>query len=370
MFGVEAAASPARVQIAGLVVFLLLIVAAVFLGFTPGLAVLVGTGVAASPVGGGGAESSNSPAAQVAPVETSLALFTGGYLDDVINTATLVDYAAGTSENLTMTTARTQHTQTRLADGRALIVGGYGPTPPGTGFTITWRTAEIFDPETRSFAPTGSMIALRGDHAAALLPDGRVLVTGGSSPVGGLRSAEIYNPATGTFAAAPDMSAVRWLHSATALPDGRILIAGGQGAAVPGGVHVSAEAYDPSSGQFLAVGPMPRAHGKGHTATLLADGRVLILGGWSGEFFEPTAAAEIFDPATNSFTAVGRMILPRFEHEAALLADGRVMIVGGQSDEGDNLRFTEIFDPATGIFSPGPEAPGFVFDLASVVLDP
>jgi hypothetical protein len=269
-----------------------------------------------------------------------------------------------------MTTARTQHTQTRLADGRALIVGGYGPTPPGTGFTTTWRTAEIFDPESRSFAPTGSMIALRGDHAAALLPDGRVLVTGGSSPVGGLRSAEIYDPATGSFAAAADMGAIRWLHTATPLPNGRILIAGGQGAGVPGGAHASAEVYDPSSGQFLAAGPMPRAHGKGHTATPLADGRVLILGGWSGDFFEPTAAADIFDPATNSFTAVGAMILPRFEHEAALLPDGRVMIVGGQSDEGDNLRFTEIFDPATGIFSPGPEAPGFVFDMASVVLDP
>ena len=366
-FGSVGASSsaPARFDPSVIVVSLLYFLAIIVAWVQSPLALLVGTGVAASSAGGG-AGAGSSPAAQVVAEGTHLALFTGGYLGNVLSTATLYDHAAGTTHDLTMTAARTQHTQTRLNDGRVLVVGGFGPTPPGAGATTTWSSAELFDPASRAFTATGSMATPRGNHSAALLPDGRTLISGGEQSTV-RQSSEIYNPVTGTFAPAANMVAARTLHSATVLLDGRILIAGGQGPA--GERYASAEVFDPATGQYSAVAsPMSVGHGNGHTATMLADGRVLIVGGWR-QLIEPTAAADLFNPATNTFTPAGSMSIPRFGHEAALLADGRVIVVGGQSDEGDVLSSSEIFDPATGIFTPGPEAPGAVFDMASVVLD-
>lgn len=301
------------------------------------------SGAGSSPAGGAGA----------AP---SIALFAGGVgpnSEPAVRSAWLYDVASDSWESLQMGEARAGHTLTVLSGGRALIAGGLrGPGDLGT-------SAELFRLDTKSFAPTGSMSVSRIWHAAALLPGGRVLITGGSVPVGGgpaaqvTAAAEIYDPATGTFTPTGSMATGRTLHTPTALPDGRVLVVGGNSDTQR---LQSAELYDPASGTFSPAGYMLAIHGRGHTATRLASGKVLILGGFE-TVSRPTAAAEIFDPATNKFTSAGNMTAARADHFAVLLNDGRVLIGGGWSDEGDILKSTEIYDPVSNTFTPAQDTP-------------
>jgi hypothetical protein len=121
----------------------------------------------------------------------------------------------------------------------------------------------------------------------------------------------------------------RWLHTATLLADGRLLILGGRTA--KDSVRASAELYDPATGRFTLAGSMVDGRQQ-HTATLLPDGRVFIAGGyWSdGQKWRVLSATEMYDPATGNFSAVGSMGAPRESHSATLLDDGRVLLVGGQ----------------------------------------
>jgi hypothetical protein len=124
--------------------------------------------------------------------------------------------------------------------------------------------------------------------------------------------------------------------------------------------------YDPSANAFVRVGE-PRDYTiSGHTATLLGDGRVLITGGDTDDpagnklAFGVLRSAEVWDPPSGTFARVGRMAIPRRAHQAALLPDGRVIVVGGSRPRtGDfhdtGTATTEIWDPATGAFSPGPK---------------
>jgi hypothetical protein len=139
-------------------------------------------------------------------------------------------------------------------------------------------------------------------HTATLLADGRVLIAGGTAnDAGVLASAEVYDPKAGKFTATGSMATARYSHTATLLSDGRVLILGGFGAtSVPSSgcclgttlptPLASAELYDPATGRFSPAGSMTTAR-EGHTATLLADGRVLIAGGWDG-----VSSAELYQP--------------------------------------------------------------------------
>jgi hypothetical protein len=196
------------------------------------------------------------------------------------------------------------------------------------------------------------MSVARSSHTATLLRDGRVLIIGGYGADGErLATAELYVPATGRFSATGSMPSPRADQTATLLADGRVLIVGGTG---PGYTFLaSALLYDPKTGTFAPTGSMsvPR---ESATATLLRDGRVLVAGGHAGrhEAIRIYASAEVYDPATGRFTAVGDMTIARHKHDAVQLRDGRVLIVGG-SDERDDAglyRSTEIFDPSTGSF--------------------
>jgi hypothetical protein len=156
--------------------------------------------------------------------------------------------------------------------------------------------------------------------------------------------------------------------SATLLADGDVLIAGGGDHDSPGGI-AAAEVFHSATLSFQAIGPMHDAR-ISHTATLLKDGRVLIVGG-RGEGL--AAAAELYDPKTRMFVQTGRMITPRYKHTAGLLPDGRVLIAGG-SDERDwtgKLSSSEIYDPATGRFSAAASLNDARFKLpeTSVTLD-
>ena len=145
---------------------------------------------------------------------------------------------------------------------------------------------------------------------------------------------------------APSLSQARWAHTATLLEDGRVLIVGGLQTASQ--KLDSAEIYDPASQTWSSAGTMSDKRGQGHTATLLSDGRVLVF----GETDEPSA--EIYDPATNQWSTVGDLHASRQAASGTLLADGRVLVAGGldATKAGQEaLDTVEIFDPATGEWS-------------------
>ena len=203
-----------------------------------------------------------------------------------------------------------------LSGGEVLVAGG-----AGTGTVL--RIADLYDPATGKFIQTGSMKTGRACLTATTLQNGRVLVAGGDD--GGCSgwdnifgSAEIYDPHTHEFTPTGSMTTARTGATGTLLDNGKVLIAGGVG---DDGPLDSAELYDPTSGKFTATGSMsvPRAS---FTATLLADGQVLIAGGGS-------ASAELYNPATGRFTRTGSMKLPRYSDAAVRLNDGRVLILGG-----------------------------------------
>lgn len=146
------------------------------------------------------------------------------------------------------------------------------------------------------------------------------------------------------------MSIGRSGHTATLLKDGKVLIVGGWTGRYE--LRRSAEIYDPAANTFTTTGNMVIERA-GNTATLLADGRVLIAGG-EDRRENAIASAEIYDPATGKFTLTGSMADPRGAHTATALKDGRVLIVGGGSGRYPSQtihRSAELFNPATGKFT-------------------
>ncbi len=248
-----------------------------------------------------------------------------------------------------MASARAAHQATRLPSGKVLITGGC------TGeCDATLDAVEVFDPHTSTFAAAASMTVGRNSHAAIALADGRVVVFGGWSGSVATASVEIFDPTAGTFSVLPDMTQARAVPQAALLADGRVLITGGQTSAMA--PIASAELFDPVAQQFAETGSMQVSR-IAHTATSLADGRVLVAGGLQARRGAVLRAAEIYDPASETFTPTGDMSAPRFKHAAVRLGDGRVLMIGGAGvdDRAQRYRSTEIFDPATGTFAPGPD---------------
>jgi len=204
-----------------------------------------------------------------------------------------------------------------------------------------------------SWTTTGSMGTPRDGHTATLLPDGRVLATGGyDDGVSALASAELYDPDTRTWTSTGRMAFARGGHTATLLRDGQVLVAGC--AVEPGGggtVVASAELYDPASGTWTATGDMTEPRCLDFTATLLSDGRVLVAGGLDRDI---VATAELYDPSTGTWTATASMTTPRYDHTATLLLDGTVLVAGGADHGGGGccyLATAELYDPARGTWA-------------------
>jgi hypothetical protein len=206
-----------------------------------------------------------------------------------------------------------------------------------------------------TWAPTANLTEPPAGASAVLLADGHILITGGEGTSGALATAELFG-ADGSVSPAAAMNVARSKHISVVLQDGRVLVAGGTVAG--GGISNAAEIYDPAANSWSSLaGGMTEAR-SGATAALLQDGRVLIAGGDNAGV--PSSTIEIFDPAAGTFSFAGTLSSPRENHAMALLADGRVLIVGGFNGSVP-LASTDIFDPAAGSVAPGPSlaAPRF-----------
>lgn len=232
-----------------------------------------------------------------------------------------------------------------LGNGKVLIAGG-GDYDNSNDVA----NADLYDPVTGTFAPTGALHTARCCATATLLGNGKVLIAGGvASNLARLSSAELYDPATGTFSVTGSMAAARDLAVAVLLPNGKVLITGGGDGS---GVSVaSSELYDPVSGTFSATGSLSVGRDEA-TANLLPDGKVLVAGGANNDV--PLDSAEIYDPATGTFSMSHSTLPARRYGASATLADGKVLIVGGQGMVAGNLvalNDARIYDPATDVFT-------------------
>jgi hypothetical protein len=244
-----------------------------------------------------------------------------------------------------MTTPRQSHTATLLKDGRVLIAGGFLYVNPN-GSAVDQASAELYDPSTGSFSATGSMTIARERHTATLLPDGRVLITGGlrydvaSRDTTSLVSAELYDPVSGTFTPTGNMIDAQSSHTATLLNNGKVLISGGYGRG-----EVRAELYEPATGLFSRI-DMASAFSQ---AAPLLNGKILIAGGFY------TSTATLYDPTTNTADSLGFLARPHpvLSHTATLLPTGKVLIAGGATPESygdDVLAHAELYDPSRETF--------------------
>ena len=198
------------------------------------------------------------------------------------------------------------------------------------------------------WASAGSLRANAQYPIATRLTNGKVLVEGGSASggSGGFRgNADLFDAALGTWSPTGSLVTPRALQTATLLSNGKVLIVGGSN----GNQLASAEVYDPALGTWSATGSLTNAR-QAHTATLLANGKVLVAGGFVGG---ASTSVELYDPALGTWSATGSLTTARYYHSATLLPDGKVLVAGGIRDNGTAIASTELYNPATGTWSPG-----------------
>jgi hypothetical protein len=244
-------------------------------------------------------------------------LIAGGRPGAAADSAELYDPATETfTPTNNLLSGREWHTATLLPNGKVLIAGGLDDIS-SPAYT------ELYDPATGVFTPTGNMIHSRHRHTATLLEDGRVLIVGGqAAPLAGGRivtETELYDPASNTFTLTTPIAVERSSHTATLLPDGKVLVAGGSWDA-----NGTAEVYDPTTESWTPPVNMKHEHSY-HTATLLEDGKVLIAGNY---IYADDNSAELYDGTTGQFTSLGSMDIGRAHHTATRLPNGYVVFVG------------------------------------------
>lgn len=273
---------------------------------------------------------------------------------------------------------RAAHQMVKLLSGHILIIGGLD------GGNLAQASCELFDPATETLFPIASMAHPRAGHAATLLADGRVLVTGGLTDwtdannqlIARLSTAqttaEIFDPATGVWTEVGAMATRRMGHAQTLLPDGRVLVSGGVTGGQPGIVTLfggfaagpvmtgTCEVFDPTTNNFSAAPNLAIARAF-HSATHLPGRGVLAAGGAAGGTDGSTVSqhsCELLDPALSAWTATANLTTtsttgPSAFHRAELLPSGDVLIVGGLSDVriGTALPLVGVHDGTT--FTPG-----------------
>lgn len=197
---------------------------------------------------------------------------------------------------------------------------------------------------------TGSLNTARFNHTATLLHNGKVLIAGGrhqgfAGPI--LASVELYDPINGTWSETANLNTPRLYHTATLLADGKVVVVGGRLQTNSSGLE-SAELYDPMTGVWSSAGVLNKARHR-HTATLLPNGNILVAGGFDSSEQSSLTSSELYDPASGKWSDTGSLNIARANHTATLLANGKVLIEGG-SDEGAQIS-AELYDPNTGTWS-------------------
>jgi Galactose oxidase, central domain/Kelch motif len=241
---------------------------------------------------------------------------------------------AQAQSSIVLNPERAAHEATRLNSGKVLITGGVNES-------ATLNSALLYDPVSGTLVPTGSMTSARAFHTSTLLADGRVLITGGNQGTGVpvLKSCEIYDPATGVFTqVSRAMHVPRDHHTATLLPNGQVLIVGGK----------SADLFDPNTQIFTEIMDAPSKRSS-HATILLPDGTVLVTGGYVGHV--AATDAWVFNPQTQVFTLLSaHLLVARANHEMTPLPDGRVLVTGGFSGTSPHDH-VDIFDPIQQTFT-------------------
>jgi hypothetical protein len=236
-----------------------------------------------------------------------------------------------------MSIPRWGHSATLLPNGKVLIAGGSNQDPPGIHAVAS---AELYDPAMGTFAPTGSLITARNGHSATLLPNGKVLIAGGS----GDASAELYDPSTGTFSATGSMTTVGVGTAARLLPDGRVFtlwIYGSEPRGCGGPFAASAELYDPVASAFNCIGiGFSGEYFPTSSLTLLVDGRLLLT----------EIGADIYDPGRGSLSRLSFSLGSCPEQKATLLMNGKVLFAGGNDTDPEDCSVAELYDPSNGNF--------------------
>ncbi|MEZ6194273.1 MAG: hypothetical protein R3F20_00885 [Planctomycetota bacterium] len=253
------------------------------------------------------------------------------------------------SANGSLGTPRALHTATALAadsfdnEVEVFVAGG------GNGSILAPAadaTTELFSPLTRTFRPGPTMAAARALHQAVRLPNGTVLLCGGTDNAGTVTtSCEIFDPVTETLSATGGMTQARAGHVATLLGNGKVLVTGGLPSFVGGTTMLAAilngalntgEIYDPATGTWSAVPGTMASKRFGHSQVLLNDGRVMITGGINGGFtlfgqdlptYTPTC--NFYNPVTNAFQSAPSFATARAGHATSVLGNGDVLLTGG-----------------------------------------
>jgi hypothetical protein len=309
-------------------------------------------------------------------------------------TAELYDPVAETwTPTGSMNTARTWHTAVLLTSGEVLVAGGctgwtYEPAINRSGCLLT-PSAELFDPVSGAWTPTGDMEFARmgplgGTLGGALLPDGRVLVAGSWLrqdlwiPEGTATTpSELYDRASGEWGRAADLPVASLGGTMLPLLSGRVLLAGGMTGGAAFGCTSAAQAFDPLSLEWSGTGALsePTAY---HAMARLRDGRVLVAAGcgWDGYPCDSTVLppfGHLYDPGTETWRATGPMSFNRQHASAVVLPSGRVLVSGGWFRSADTVGMApagDVYDPATDAWTPTPPLPASEIGGGASVLLP
>ncbi|GAB3255821.1 Kelch repeat-containing protein [Chitinimonas naiadis] len=264
---------------------------------------------------------------------------------------------------LSQTFSVAYHASATMPDGSILVSGG------SRGLSIQSDAINRFDPVNQVWTQVGNLNNGRSEHRMTLLPSGKLLFTGGNLNIAGAVNAELFDPATGISTVLSPMTTQRLRHTATLLNNGKVLITGGETAeGFPGGISNTAEIWDPVTQTFSGTANRMTMARTSHNATLLSNGKVLITGGFST--WGTAQYAELYDPVNNTFSvqAGGPTAIPALQ-TAALRPDGSVWLLGGENQQSSaGVRTAQQYLPSTGTFSNKTDIPAALSAASHVVL--